>query len=169
MESVDICQLIQNELIAIEASAAAAEIDLRFEHCTTKHAGCAAFVCDRGQVIQLVKNLLLNALKYTPPGGFVDVDCHREPGVIALSVSDDGPGVRPEEREAIFRDGVRGSASNETSGSGVGLTVVKRIVDAHGGSVSVDRSELGGAHFMVRLPGKIVGAVGSCAACEDAV
>jgi two-component system sensor histidine kinase BaeS len=165
VENVDICELIQTELIAIEASAAAAGIDVRFEHCATKHHGCAAFTCDRGQVIQLVKNLLLNALKYTPPGGFIDVDCRREPGVIALSVSDDGPGVRREERQTIFAPGVRGSAAGTSSGSGIGLTVVKQIVDAHGGTVSVDRSELGGAHFIVRLPGTITSGDTDCEAC----
>ncbi len=166
LASVDICRLVLSELTAIEAAAAAAGIDVRFERCAATDPACAAFLCDSGQVRQVVKNLLLNAIKYTPQGGFIMVDCHREPGVMALAVGDDGPGVQPKERLSIFTPGVRGSAASERPGSGMGLAVVKRIVDAHGGSVSVDRSEMGGALFVIRLPGsRVPAAPGTCASC----
>jgi signal transduction histidine kinase len=150
MQRVDVCDLVLQELISMEATAEAAGIELRIDPCATVH---AAFTCDPGQVSQIVKNVLLNALKYTPRGGVVAVDCHHEPGVMALAVSDDGPGVLPEERTSIFAPGVRGSASHAFAGSGMGLAVVARLVGAHGGTVTVDRSDLGGARFVVRLPG----------------
>jgi signal transduction histidine kinase len=154
METVDVCGLIKNELIAIEATAAAAHIELRVDRCAAIHSDCSAFLCDPGQISQILKNVLLNAIKYTPPGGFIAVDCDREPGVMALTVSDDGPGVRPAERRTIFEAGVRGSAASESPGLGTGLAVVKRIVDSHGGTVSVGPSEMGGASFIIRLPGQ---------------
>jgi signal transduction histidine kinase len=168
LELVDVCKLIETELIAIEATAVAANIELRVDRCADKHAHCAAFVCDPGQVIQVVKNILLNAFKYTPPGGFVAVNCHREPGVLVLSVDDDGPGVQPDERHAIFEAGVRGSAATDGNGSGMGLSVVKRIVDRHGGAVTVQRGALGGAEFVIRLPGTLTLPV-TCAQCARAV
>lgn len=161
---VDVCGLILSELVAIEATAAAAGIDVRVERCATSHPACTTFMCDRGQVSQIVKNVLLNAVKYTPRGGHIVIDCHREPGVMALEISDDGPGVLPEERELIFATGTRGSAAGTSSGSGIGLAIVKRIVDTHGGSIDVDRSELGGARFVIRLPGSTL-ANDTCRTC----
>jgi len=169
MESVDICGLILSELVAMEATALAAGIELQVDRCSEKHPSCAAFTCDPGQATQIVKTVLLNAIKYTPRGGVVAVDCHHEPGVMALSVSDDGPGVLPEERLSIFRSGVRGSAASNTPGSGMGLAVVKRIVDTHGGTVTVDPSEAGGARFVIRLPGGRATLTAACSTCAHAV
>lgn len=168
LESVDVCHVLLNELIGIEAAAAAAGIELSVARCTAKHPECVSFVCDPGQVGQIIKNVLLNAVRYTPRGGVIAVDCHREPGVLAVAVSDRGPGVRPEERATIFEPGIRGSAASGLPGSGLGLTVVKRLVGAHGGSVIVDRGELGGARFSVRLPGTFT-APPDCASCAPLV
>jgi signal transduction histidine kinase len=96
---------------------------------------------------------LLNAIKYSGRGGFVTLYCHREPGVLALEISDSGPGVPLAERQAIFGSGVRGSAAPSVPGSGVGLAVVQGIVEAHGGTVSVAEGGSGGAVFTIRLPG----------------
>lgn len=168
LQTVDVCALILSELTSIEPSALAAGIAVRIDRCSTKHSACLTFSCDAGQVRQIVKNVVLNAIKYTPRGGVVWVDCHREPGVLALSVSDNGPGVLPEERQSIFHEETRGSAAGTIAGSGMGLAVVKRIVDAHGGSVEVERSELGGARFIIRLPG-IAANDATCAECARGV
>jgi two-component system sensor histidine kinase BaeS len=161
---VDVCALIVNETIAIEATAAEHGVDFVVHRCSVKHAACEAFVCDPVRVGQAIKNVLLNAVKYTPAGGRVILDCHREPGVMAFSVADSGPGVALEERERIFQPGIRGSAAGVTSGSGMGLAVVREIVNAHGGTVSVENGELGGATFVVRLPGEPV-PNSTCADC----
>lgn len=167
MVTTDVCDLILSELVAMEPAASAAGVELKVDRCSQKHQGCAAFVCDPGQVSQIVKNVMLNAIKYTPAGGHVDVECHREPGVLALSVSDDGPGVPRDERTAIFEPGVRGSGGAGVAGSGMGLAVVKRIIDTHGGTLSVDDSSIGGARFSIRLPGTVQ--VGSpCSHCSVA-
>ena len=70
-----------------------------------------------------------------------------------VTVEDGGPGIAPEEWERIFDPFYRGSeARAERDGNGLGLSILRRIVEAHGGSVSVGRSRLGGACFTMRLP-----------------
>ncbi len=102
---------------------------------------------------QVVNNLLDNALKYTPAGGGVVVALRREAGQAVLSVTDDGPGIAPAEREAVFRRLYRSDASRSQRGLGLGLSMVKAIVEAHGGTVAAGDASSGGACLTVRLPG----------------
>jgi signal transduction histidine kinase len=101
---------------------------------------------------QAVNNLVDNALKYTPAGGRVTIAVRAEPRDAVLTVSDNGPGVPPNEREAIFRRLYRGDASRSQRGLGLGLSMVKAIVEAHGGTVGVTDEAGGGARFILRLP-----------------
>ena len=101
---------------------------------------------------QAVANLLDNALKYTPAGGRVRLAGRSEPGLGLIEVSDTGPGVPPAEREKIWRRLYRGDASRSQRGLGLGLSLVKAIVEAHHGTVAVDEADGGGARFTVRLP-----------------
>jgi signal transduction histidine kinase len=101
---------------------------------------------------QAINNLLDNALKYTPAGGRVVLAMHPGPHAVVVTVTDNGPGVPAGEREAIFRRLYRGDASRSQRGLGLGLSMVKAIVEAHGGSVHVDDAPGGGARFTVRLP-----------------
>ena len=102
---------------------------------------------------QVVNNLLDNALKYTPSGGHITLSAERDAQGAALVVDDDGPGIPAAEREAIFRRLYRGDASRSERGLGLGLSLVKAVVESHGGSVAVGDSPTGGARFTVRLPG----------------
>jgi signal transduction histidine kinase len=101
---------------------------------------------------QAVNNLLDNALKYTPDGGRVTLATRNEPRAVVITVADNGPGVAVAEREAIFRRLYRGDASRSQRGLGLGLSMVKAIVEAHGGTVRVDDAPGGGARFEIRLP-----------------
>jgi signal transduction histidine kinase len=101
---------------------------------------------------QAINNLLDNALKYTPAGGRVALTVRTEPGVVSLTITDNGPGVPAAEREAVFRRLYRGDASRSQRGLGLGLSLVKAIVEAHGGTIALDEAPGGGARFMVRLP-----------------
>ncbi|MBI5382790.1 MAG: HAMP domain-containing histidine kinase [Opitutae bacterium] len=101
---------------------------------------------------QAVANLIDNALKYTPAGGAVRLGAQLEAGSGVLTVSDTGPGVPAEEREKIWRRLYRGDASRSQRGLGLGLSLVKAIVEAHRGTVAVDDAPGGGARFSVRLP-----------------
>jgi signal transduction histidine kinase len=101
---------------------------------------------------QAVNNLLDNALKYTPAGGKVTLAVHDEARAAVISVTDNGPGVPAGEREAIFRRLYRGDASRSQRGLGLGLSMVRAIVEAHRGSVEVSDAPGGGARFAIRVP-----------------
>ena len=84
----------------------------------------------------LLRNLVDNAVRYTPPGGRVDVSVEAADAGARLSVSDDGPGIAPADRERVF-DRFYRPAGNATSGSGLGLAIVRTIAEAHGASVAL--------------------------------
>jgi signal transduction histidine kinase len=107
---------------------------------------------DRTRLEQVAANLIDNAVKYTPAGGHVDVMVGRENGQALLSVRDTGLGIDPDELPRIWDRLFRGDASRSERGLGLGLSLVRAIVEAHGGAVEV-RSEPGnGSTFTVRLP-----------------
>lgn len=102
---------------------------------------------------QVVANLVGNAIKYTPQGGQIEVSIGREEtGHIRLQVSDNGPGIAPEDQEQIFEKFYRVETEEEIEGTGLGLSIVKAIVEGYGGSVRIE-SELGaGSTFICTLP-----------------
>ena len=107
---------------------------------------------DRTRLEQVAANLLDNAIKYTPPGGRVDVEVERAGANALLRVRDTGPGIPPAELPRIWDRLFRGDASRSERGLGLGLSLVKAVVEAHAGKVEA-RSELGhGATFTVTLP-----------------
>lgn len=108
---------------------------------------------------QVVVNLLDNALKYGPPEQTVRVELEREGTSARLAVIDQGPGVPPADRRRLFDPFVRLTHAGGTSGgSGIGLSVVRSLVQQHGGSVWVDAAPGGGARFVVLLPLAVSGA-----------
>jgi two-component system sensor histidine kinase KdpD len=103
-------------------------------------------------VDQVVTNLLENAARHSPDGGSVRVRARERGGWIEVSVTDQGPGVDPEDRERIFEPFSRGKGSTS---SGVGLAICRAIVEAHAGSIAVqagDESDRTGATFVFTLP-----------------
>jgi signal transduction histidine kinase len=107
---------------------------------------------DRTRLEQVAANLIDNAVKYTPAGGRVEVAVRRETGRAILEVSDTGPGIPEPELPRIWDRLFRGDTSRTERGLGLGLSLVKAIVEAHGGTVGV-RSEIGrGSTFTVTLP-----------------
>lgn len=101
---------------------------------------------------QAINNLLDNALKYTPDGGQIVLSTRNEAHHVVIAVADNGPGVPAHERDAIFRRLYRGDTSRSQRGLGLGLSLVKAIVESHGGTVAVDDAPGGGARFTIRLP-----------------
>lgn len=100
-----------------------------------------------------VRNLIDNALKFTRLGDRVIVEVALADSDALLTVDDGGPGIRSDERERIFDPFYRGAESpTGGSGFGLGLPILRRVARAHGGEVLVERSELGGARFVLRLP-----------------
>jgi signal transduction histidine kinase len=107
---------------------------------------------DRTRLEQVAANLLDNAVKYTPPGGRVDVQVRRQQGAAVLRVRDTGPGIPPDELPRVFDRLFRGDTSRAERGLGLGLSLVKAVVEAHGGSVEVSSEPGRGSTFTVSLP-----------------
>jgi signal transduction histidine kinase len=116
---------------------------------TTTHPLVAA---DRVRLEQVAANLIDNAVKYTPRGGTVEIETALENGRALLRVRDTGAGIPPDELSRIWDRLFRGDRSRAERGLGLGLSLVKAIVEAHGGTVHAE-SELGrGSTFVVSLP-----------------
>lgn len=99
---------------------------------------------------QVLGNLVSNALRYTPEGGEIHLGARQAGGRLVLSVRDNGCGIAPEILPHIFERSYRGDPSRSGNESGLGLTIVKSIVEAHGGDIQV-RSEGAGSEFLIRL------------------
>ena len=112
---------------------------------------------DPEKLRSILDNLLGNAVKFTPPGGSIAVRTRQLGEDAMVDVIDSGPGVRPEEREAIFDSFFRGRArpGARIEGTGLGLAIAREFTEAHGGRISV-QTEGAGGHFRVRLPRKAV-------------
>src|SRR5262249_7445462 len=107
---------------------------------------------DRVRLEQVAANLIDNAVKYTPAGGHVVVETARDGGRAVLRVTDSGPGIPPDELPRIWDRLFRGDRSRAERGLGLGLSLVKAVVEAHGGTVEA-RTEPGpGSTFVVSLP-----------------
>jgi len=109
-------------------------------------------LADPARFRQIATNLLTNAHLYTPPRGQIGVRLEAEERTIVLSVSDTGRGMTPEEQEHIFDRFYRGPDGRTVPGTGLGLSVVKSLVDLHGGTITVESEPERGSLFTVRIP-----------------
>jgi signal transduction histidine kinase len=109
---------------------------------------------DPDRIRQVLNNLLSNALKFTPENGTVTVSAHRIDHYVEVSVSDTGPGVASKDKPLLFHKFIQGSNHSATSekGTGLGLVIVKSIVEAHGGRIWIDDNKPTGAKFIFSLP-----------------
>jgi two-component system sensor histidine kinase QseC len=137
-ELIDLPALASEVLAEIAPMALARDIDLSLE------AGLPpAIRGDRAMLGMMLRNLVDNAIKYTPAGGKVEVRLARDGARLNLSVDDSGPGITPEERARVFERFYRQVGTN-VPGSGLGLSIVKRIADLHHAEVRLGDAALGG-------------------------
>jgi two-component system OmpR family sensor kinase len=97
-------------------------------------------------------NLLSNAIKYSPGAGIAKITAGIEDGWLAIDVEDNGIGIPPGDIDRLFERYFRGSNVSGIVGTGVGLNLVKMVVDLHGGDIAVASEEGKGSRFTVRLP-----------------
>jgi signal transduction histidine kinase len=106
---------------------------------------------DRDRLAQALSNLVANAVKFTPEGGRVSLRVDLDPGGICVCVSDTGPGIPADHMPHLF-DRFWQASRHDRRGLGLGLSIVKAIVDAHGGTVRVDSPPGRGSTFSILLP-----------------
>ena len=150
-EETDLPQLVTSVVTASQERARSLGITLRLQ---AEDAAASAMV-DAGRIRQVVANLVDNALRHTPRGGRIDVEVQNTSrGEINVRVADTGPGIAPEHLPHIFEHFYKADQSRERSrsGSGIGLAIVKQLVEAHGGHVAVESDVGQGSVFMVTLP-----------------
>jgi two-component system phosphate regulon sensor histidine kinase PhoR len=111
-------------------------------------------LCDPTALVQILDNLVDNAVKYTPAGGRVELRTGRRDGRVAVEVSDTGIGIEPSEQARVFERFYRvdKARSRDVPGTGLGLSIVKHLVEAHGGAVELESWPGRGSTFRVLLP-----------------
>ena len=111
-------------------------------------------VADERKLKQVVVNLLANAVKFTPDGGTVTLHADRDDGTVRLAVKDTGIGIAPADQQRIFEEFQQAGTQTEKSreGTGLGLTLSRRMVELHGGTITVDSAPGKGSTFTVALP-----------------
>jgi two-component system OmpR family sensor kinase len=147
LEPVNLAELVKRTLGDMAGTAAARQIDLGLHH-----ADEASVAGQPDALVILLRNLVDNAIKYTPAGGTVDMEVRRTAAGVTLCVEDSGPGISPEERERVFSRFYRVPGS-EAGGSGLGLAIIKSIAERHGAALTLESSErLGGLRVRVDFP-----------------
>jgi two-component system sensor histidine kinase BaeS len=145
-QPVDLAQIAGEEAEEWEVSFATAGVSF------THRLEPAPVLADAGRIHQVMANLLSNALKFTPPGGCVEMSLSRNGEQARLEVSDTGPGISQEDQVHVFDRLWRGPGAAQTAGSGIGLAVAAELARAHEGRIEV-ASELGrGSRFTLILP-----------------
>lgn len=114
--------------------------------------GTASFLCDRSWIAEALDNLVKNALDHTVSGDSVWIQWGQSPSAVSITVKDNGSGIHPEDLHHIFKRFYRSRYSQDTQGIGLGLSLVKAVVEAHGGTVEADSRLGSGTAFVLVFP-----------------
>ncbi len=149
LERTSLADLVSEGLAAAGPLASASAV-----HLSGSAEGPVIAVVDPREVSRALANLVVNAIRHTPPDGSVVVEAHSEPGSSVISVSDGCGGIAPENLTRVFEPGWRATEARTPvrgEGAGLGLAIVRGVVEAHGGQVAVG-NEGPGCRFVLRLP-----------------
>ena len=148
-ERIDIITLVERAIDAATPLAERSGMTIRL----SSEATTCAVDCDPRRLHRIVRNLIENAAKYTPPGSSIEVGAANDsPDHVDIWVEDDGPGLPPGKEEEIFNKFERGQKENATPGVGLGLAICRAIVEAHGGRIRAENRHNGGSCFVFSLP-----------------
>ena len=149
MENCSVQELIDKTIQRFRVLTEGQKIDLSVEI----QKNIPAIKLDRSAMEQVLLNLLDNAVKYSPDKKVIKVGIKTEEGFLNISVSDRGTGIERKDRERIFEKFYRSESSQgrKITGSGIGLTLVKEIVEAHGGKIVIESERNRGSTFIIRL------------------
>lgn len=146
---------VETAALVLAKRSRAQELGLRLEVEPDSHLEAVADAAQRTDLVTVLGNLLDNAIEACTLGGRIDLSIRDddEDGMLIVRVDDDGPGVPPDRRSAVFEPDVSGKApAPGKARRGIGLTIVQRVAARLGGEVLVEESLAGGARFVVRLP-----------------
>lgn len=136
---------IRESLLSLESAWLDKEIEFEVELESIKYIG------NEGLMHHVWDNLISNAIKFSPKGGLVRLSLSKVKGKIVFVIEDQGPGIPTDVQKRIFDKFYQHDSSRKQEGHGLGLALVKRILDISGGKIEVDESEIGGACFKVSL------------------
>jgi signal transduction histidine kinase len=140
-------ELLQDALRAVARQAEEGGVVLR----PTVAGSDVRIFADYDEFLRVIGNVLSNAVKFSPPGGIVDIRFERGPTAFCFTITDQGPGIPPEDRERLF-DRYWQAAESAHRGTGLGLFIAAGIVHAHGGTIRIE-SEIGkGSRFFIESP-----------------
>ena len=146
--SLDLAAIIETTVDELRPLAEAGKLSLEWSPPQTE----MRVLGDKVRLGQVLANLIGNALKYTPAGGKVTISAQIEGNVVETRISDTGPGIPTEAVSRLFDRFTRVAATARTMGTGLGLMIVREIVEAHGGQVGVSSEPGKGSTFWFRLP-----------------
>lgn len=142
-DAVDLGELIKRVISNVDVGQRVIDLDVETVHARV----------DRSMIERVVENLVVNAAKHTPPEADIRVRLRASGDDAIIAVDDRGPGIPDELKERVFRPFVRGSRDEPSPGSGIGLSLVARFVELHGGRTWVEDRPGGGSSFRVQFPG----------------
>src|SRR5262249_12901412 len=149
VDEVDVVELVRAALGSADPAAAAKRITLEYSG-----PGTLSTKADADRLGQVFDNLISNAIKFTPERGSVNVSLGAETGAIVASVADNGVGIPQAEQPRLFERFFRTTATRDVPGTGLGLTIVRAIVEAHGGTIECT-SSADGTTFTFTLPAAV--------------
>ncbi len=143
-------EVLQSGLRMHSERATSAGVDLQLKLDPTE----IAVRADERKLRQVVFNLISNAVKFTPPGGSVDVSARLSNGTIEVAVRDNGPGISVEDQDLIFEEfgQARSTTGTRSEGTGLGLPLARRFIELHGGHLWVESTQGEGSTFRFTLP-----------------
>jgi PAS domain S-box-containing protein len=146
-DEVDVVELARAALGSADPAAAAKRITLEYDGPDALRTRA-----DANRLVQIFDNLISNAVKFTPERGSVHVSVGLDDGTIVASVSDSGCGIPHSEQSRLFERFFRSSSTRDVPGTGLGLTIVRAIVESHGGSIACESTPGEGTTFTFTLP-----------------
>jgi signal transduction histidine kinase len=148
LATVTVAAVVDTAVLAVRdrANRARLNLDVRVDE------NAVEFVADEARVRQVLYNLLSNAIGFSKPGDVITVRAWQEPGTMAFAVEDQGVGIPKEQQRRVFERFESRSQGSKHRGAGLGLSIVKSLVELHGGTMSLESEPGRGTRVTVRLP-----------------
>lgn len=145
-EREDLAEMIRRSILSLQTQWEEKELVIEPNLCEVE------ILCNLDLLVQVWLNLLDNAIKFSPVGGKIEITSSLQGDTVEVSFADEGPGMDEETAQRVFEKFFQGDASHTARGNGIGLPLVKRVVELHGGTVELDTAPGAGSIFTVILP-----------------